>query len=325
MQRGCLPWWPAFQALLALMTSLSSLLANPALTERMTDAEPAVVADLLNRTPAAAFVPNDAALHGVAMIVQATRGAAQAQALTVLMVRGPALWEAMDSPGHLFLARQVGAHGDGTSVERLAEAWALARLGREVHDGLLDTVARHALLHRNAATWDTVVAMSPAQRTRPDRLRLAVHTAAVPDEFAWAWRFMDDTPWTERVEVAWAVLGKAWTPTPSRAVRAPAPAPAVAIGAAHRLLDTLPWDNPEVSHGVATMFNAPLSPFLSLIEHEYHVDPRVRLDALDGCVRLAQRLEERNVSLTWGSRPLRRAHERQQARFLPTPLATAAA
>ena len=290
----------------------TSHLANERLLDLLAHAEsPVNVSDLLNRVPLNAFRPSDWSVAGLVGAVRRTQGAYQASVLQAFLTRGPAVFSALDVSRHLVLAQQVGQRGDSESLTALERAWAVAGLAIPVQNSLKGWVGRHALLRRHDPIWSSAQRWD-SERTRPDKLRLSLQDACIPSEFDWGWQFLDQTSWTGRVDTAWAVLGRGWSTQPGQST---VESPALAIEVAETLLGDLPWGDAHVTESLSVCFSHSSSPFIKVIEHDYLFDPHLRLEALEGCVRLAERLEGRGVRLACGSSTLGKAWEAQSGRI----------
>lgn len=277
---------------------LSSHLSTPALLQVVRAGGPVEIADVLNRLPVSAFAPSDTALAGVKTLVEETSGAAQATVLKVALARGSRLFQKADTSLHLFLAGRVGTHGNAEGVSALESVWEVGRLTKANQQALWRLLAGKALLHQNeealVAGWER----NPDDKNRSDALRLAWHRANSSATFEWGWQWSPRVPWHERVECLFLALRRAWPVQPDQY---PIARPQVVLDFSSRVLDSLPWEQPSVPWGIRELFDAPQSPFAVLWEHEYHWDPRLRQEALLGCLQLTRSLENRGVELRWGS------------------------
>jgi len=273
-------------------------LSTPALLKMVGAGTPEQVADVLNRLPAHAFSFSDASLAGLKQLVEETSGAVQAMVLKVGVARGSELFQQADTSLHLFLAGQVGARGNREGVATLASVWEVGRLSPANQSALWRLLVSKALLHHNeealVAGWER----NPDDKSRSDALRLAWHRADSAAAFEWGWQWSLGVPWHERVECLFLALRRAW---PMKPDQYPIARPQVVLDFSARVLDSLPWEQPSVTWGVRRLFDHPQSPFAVLWEHEYHWDPRLRQEALLGCLQLARSLEGRGVELRWGS------------------------
>ena len=290
----------------------SSHLSSSRLLDLLAQAEsPAHVSDLLHRTPARAFVASEWSVAGLVEALHRTQGPFQTSVLHAFLSRGPAVFGALDVSRHLVIAQQVGQRGDSQGVAALERAWGVAGLPSAVQESLQSWVGRHALLRRHAPTWDAVQRW-PSEQNRPDKLRLSFQDACAAEDFHWGWQFLEQTKWEGRVETAWAVLDRGcdWHPRPS-AVESPS----VTLKVAHTLLADLPWDNEDTIRCLSALFSLPGSPLIRVVEQSHFFHPHARLEALEGCLYLAEHLESHRVRLVCGSLSLRNALSAHQARF----------
>lgn len=297
---------------------MSDYLSSPALMNLLeASTDPVAVASTLNSAPASAFFPTEQSLFGFMHVMSKTQGDIQAQVLLAMMNRGPAMLRSLDVSRHLFLAQQVGRQGNAQGARWLRQCWGQAGLSENTQQGLVEWVGRYALLSRRDAVWEEVQAW-PNQNDRPDRLLLAFQCASQPEEFAWGWRFQGTTPWQTCVETAWNVLQRAWPPRPVPWTIA---SPALAVEVVQRLLDPLPWAEAPVTQSLSSLFGLPKSPFRTLLENEFRLDPRVRMSALEACLPLVKEWEQRQVTLAYNSQLLERAHQRHAQRMNRQPAA----
>ena len=291
---------------------MSDYLSSPALLALLERApDPVSVASLLNSAPAGAFAPTEQGIKGFLLGMSKTRQDNQAQVLQAVMSRGPGLLQALDVSRHLFLAQQVGRQGSRQGAKLLRQSWSEVNLSEPTQVGLMGWVGRHALLNRQEGVWQEV-ATWPSQADRPDRLLLAFQWARTPEEFAWGWQFQPTTSWKVCVETAWGVLQRGWPPRPNPWT---VHSPAVAVEVAQRLVDPLPWEEAGLPNALSSLFGLPTSPLRALLENEFRLDPRVRLEALEACLPLLRQWETRQVTLTYGSQALERAHQRHVQRL----------
>lgn len=275
-----------------------SHLSTPALMQVVRGAAPEQVSDVLNRLPVSAFLHSDSSLVGLKALIDETSGASQAMVLKVVLARGALLFQKADTSLHLFLAGRVGAQGNAEGVTALSSVWEVGRLTPANQKALWRLLVSKALLHHNEEALMAGWERNPEDVTRPDALRLAWHRANSAASFEWGWQWSPRVPWHERVECLFLALRRAW---PMRPDQYPIARPQVVLDFSTRVLDSLPWEQPSVPWGIRELFDAPQSPFAILWEHEYHWDPRLRQEALLGCLHLSRALESRGVELRWGS------------------------
>ena len=291
---------------------MNAFLSSPQLLDMLEHANDDVrVISALNSAPLTAFEPSDENVLGLMQALGRARGDNQAHVLMAALSRGQPLLGMLDVSRHLFVAQKVGCYGSAEGARKLREVWNVANLSLPDQQGLMDWVGRHALMSRHSGVWEEVKAW-PSQAARPDRLTLAFKGARSSEDFDWGWQFKSDACWKTCLGVVKDVLDRAW---PARPMAFAISNPGLAVSVSQTLMEGLPWDNPAVPSAVAEVLNAPLSPFTTLVEHEYRMDPHVRLEALEACLPWVRSLEQRRVTLACGSRLLERARDQQHARL----------